>query len=94
MDNLMRRFLALALALVPSGAFAQDAPDKDTGNPYGLTDEQWEHVQEGNVGRAEALQVGEPAPDFDLLSLDGESRTRLAEFRGKRPVVLFFGSYT
>jgi len=94
MDKLMRRFLALALALVPMVAFAQDAPEKNAGNPYGLTDEQWEHIQEGNVGRADALQVGESAPDFDLVSLDGDSRTRLAEFQGKRPVVLFFGSYT
>jgi peroxiredoxin Q/BCP len=34
------------------------------------------------------LQVGEPAPDFDLLS-DNGTRVRLSDQRGKR-VVLFF----
>ncbi len=48
---------------------------------------------------------GEPAPDFHLGLLegspapeavpsDGEGRIRLSDFRGKRPVVLIFGSYT
>ena len=41
-----------------------------------------------------ALIKGEVAPDFVLKSLDGESETKLSDFRGKKPVVLFFGSYT
>jgi hypothetical protein len=41
-----------------------------------------------------SLIKGEFAPDFTLKSLDGKSVTKLAEFRGKKPVVLFFGSYT
>ena len=41
-----------------------------------------------------ALVKGEVAPDFVLKSLDGESETKLSDFRGKKPVVLFFGSYT
>jgi len=41
-----------------------------------------------------ALVKGEVAPDFALKSLDGESETKLSDFRGKKPVVLFFGSYT
>jgi hypothetical protein len=90
----MRNAILLALALVAGQATAQEKETPGSGNPYGLTDEQWEHVQEGNEGRAEELVVGDVAPDFDLLSLDGTSRTRLREFRGKRPVVLFFGSYT
>jgi hypothetical protein len=90
----MRPTLLLALTLVAGLASAQEDEKPGSGNPYGLTDEQWEHVQEGNEGRAEELVVGDVAPDFDLPSLDGTPRTRLAEFRGKRPVVLFFGSYT
>ena len=39
-------------------------------------------------------EVGEMAPTFTLMSLDGKGETDLASFRGKRPVVLFFGSYT
>ena len=41
-----------------------------------------------------APTVGELAPTFKLKSLDGESEFDLASFRGKKPVVLFFGSYT
>jgi len=41
-----------------------------------------------------APKVGDPAPTFKLKSLDGESETDLADFKGKKPVVLFFGSYT
>ena len=38
--------------------------------------------------------LGEPAPDFDLLTFDGERRVKLSSFRGKKPVVLIFGSFT
>jgi hypothetical protein len=50
------------------------------------------------MGReASSVQVGDPAPDFDLPRLDEErsgERGRLAEHVGKRPVALIFGSYT
>ena len=45
-------------------------------------------------GTGAGLKVGEVAPTFKLKSLDGDSETDLAEFKGKKPVVLFFGSYT
>lgn len=41
-----------------------------------------------------APNVGEIAPPFILKSLDGETETDLESFRGQKPVVLFFGSYT
>jgi hypothetical protein len=46
-----------------------------------------------------APEVGDRAPDFDLPRLvdgapDPEDRVRLSDFRGERPVVLVFGSYT
>ena len=41
-----------------------------------------------------ALQKGNLAPLFKLKSQDGKSETDLAAFRGKRPVILIFGSYT
>jgi peroxiredoxin len=47
-----------------------------------------------SLARAGALQVGDPAPGFDLATLDGGSRVRLSDFRGVKPVVLVFGSYT
>lgn len=40
------------------------------------------------------LRVAEMAPNFVLQSLDGSEATDLSSFRGKKPVVLFFGSYT
>lgn len=50
--------------------------------------------------RTPDLAVGSPASPFDLPRLDAEShrptgeRVRLADFAGRRPVVLIFGSYT
>ncbi len=40
------------------------------------------------------LHVGDPAPNFSLQTLDKKSRVELSSFRGSRPVVLVFGSYT
>lgn len=41
------------------------------------------------MGSSNALRVGDLAPDFELPSPTGEPR-RLADFRGKSEVVLFF----
>ncbi len=41
-----------------------------------------------------APQVGDDAPPFRLKSLDGKSETDITDFKGKKPVVLLFGSYT
>ena len=40
------------------------------------------------------LNVGDEAPDFSLETYDKKSRVQLSDFRGKKPVVLVFGSYT
>jgi len=46
------------------------------------------------VARAGNLNVGDPAPDFELPALDHSHTVSLsAEYRNK-PVVLIFGSYT
>lgn len=44
--------------------------------------------------RAGTLQEGDPAPDFSLGTTDKSRRVQLSSFRGARPVVLVFGSYT
>lgn len=44
--------------------------------------------------RAGTLQPGDPAPDFLLPTYDKTSQVQLSSFRGLRPVVLVFGSYT
>ncbi len=41
-----------------------------------------------------SLKVGDVAPGFKLDSLDGKSETELGQYKGKKPVILIFGSYT
>ena len=41
-----------------------------------------------------APKAGDVAPTFKLSTLDGKDETNLESFRDKKPVVLFFGSYT
>lgn len=40
------------------------------------------------------IKVGDVAPDFTLRTAGGEKVVSLSGFKGKRPVVLVFGSYT
>ena len=44
--------------------------------------------------RAGDLRVGDPAPDFALPLQHSKDEVALSSFRGKKPVVLVFGSYT
>jgi hypothetical protein len=44
--------------------------------------------------RAGVVNVGGPAPDFALSTLDKSKVVRLSSLRGSTPVVLVFGSYT
>ncbi len=46
------------------------------------------------LARSGRLRVGDSAPDFRLSTPDGSSTVQLSDFRGQRPVVLVFGSYT
>lgn len=48
----------------------------------------WKNARGGNI------QAGDSAPDFNLPMLDHSSQVHLSSFRGSRPVVLVFGSYT
>jgi hypothetical protein len=47
-----------------------------------------------NLARGGRLKPGDAAPDFRLPSLDHKSTVQLSSYRGSRPVVLVFGSYT
>jgi hypothetical protein len=40
------------------------------------------------------LRVGEQAPDFSLEQFDKKATVQLSALKGKKPVVLVFGSYT
>jgi hypothetical protein len=44
--------------------------------------------------RRGTLAQGDVAPDFTLSTLDHKGSVTLSSHRGKRPVVLVFGSYT
>ena len=46
------------------------------------------------IARAGVLEAGDTAPDFRLPTYDKSSLVQLSSFRGDRPVVLIFGSYT
>lgn len=49
----------------------------------------------GEIGSAtEGPKVGEEAPAFTLKTHDQSRRISLADYRGKKPVVLIFGSFT
>jgi hypothetical protein len=50
---------------------------------------------EGEIGSLhEGPKVGRLAPDFTLPKHDGDKNITLSQFRGKKPVVLIFGSFT
>ncbi len=50
---------------------------------------------EGELGSVwEGPKVGQPAPDFALPRQDGRGRFHLSGLRGRKPVVLVFGSFT
>lgn len=44
--------------------------------------------------RSGDLSAGDPAPDFTLRRQGQAGRVTLSAFRGQRPVVLVFGSYS
>lgn len=44
--------------------------------------------------RAGSLRVDDTAPDFTLPLLDRSDTVAISSFRGTKPVVLIFGSYT
>ena len=86
----------LAGLLVAVGCLETFAQDKDD-----TQEQRWksrgqsgQRMQGGRNRVDNGLKVGEVAPLFELKSLDGTTETKLADFRGKKPVVLFFGSYT
>lgn len=49
----------------------------------------WQKTNNPNVPK-----VGELAPDFELTDVTGTKTVRLSDFKGKKPVVLLFGSFT
>ncbi|MBI2480858.1 MAG: redoxin domain-containing protein [Planctomycetia bacterium] len=46
-------------------------------------------IRQWNIENLGSASLNEPAPDFELASLDGQ-KVRLSQFRGKKSVVLVF----
>ncbi|MBI4165743.1 MAG: redoxin domain-containing protein [Acidobacteria bacterium] len=42
---------------------------------------------------AQTVRVGQPAPDFAVASLDGESTIRLSDFRGRRVLIFNWATW-
>lgn len=81
----VRLLLAASTAL-----FALDGPKFD--RPP--TEEEMKKMRAERDKDDGAPKVGETAPALKLKTRDGKTEWDLASFRGKKPVVLFFGSYT
>lgn len=47
-----------------------------------------------DLHREGILDPGDAATDFSLTPLDGQSKVRLSDFKGRKPVVLVFGSFS
>ncbi len=84
-----RRMVMFAWIVVTvAGGVAAQQPARD-GDRRGRRDRRGSIERTGSSPKA-----GQEAPPFTLKSVDGKQQTNLASFRGKRPVILFFGSYT
>jgi hypothetical protein len=92
--------LALLTSLLAPELAAQlpKQPDSEERRQTQLPDSQGDQSQSRLRSQrrtfARPLKVGQLAPTFQLASPDGKDTFDLREFRGKRPVVLIFGSYT
>lgn len=82
-----------ALSLVWLGLAAAVAVAEDAGSD-GTVESREKALKMMREREAAAPKAGQPAPDFELADPEGKAKVRLSDFKGKRPVVLLFGSYT
>jgi hypothetical protein len=83
----LREAFPLSPPANPPGA----KPKKDDPSPFTL----FAGLLTGELGSMfEGPSIGERAPDFRLKTHDGKQTIRLAQYHGKKPVVLVFGSFT
>ncbi len=68
------------------------APDLTGTENYAHYERKYQLADFTRTWRAQGVQPGEVAPDFELEAATG-GRVRLSDLRG-RPVLLHFGSYT
>ena len=86
MKLLLAFSIGALIALVAQPAAAQDQRPKGKA-PGG------QQRRPGDLRTPDRLKVGMAAPDFKLKRNDG-GEVQLSSFKGKRPVLLVFGSYT
>src|SRR5262249_35341620 len=92
-DYLTREDLREALPTVPPPKRddAPPPPASDFPSPFTLIT----GLLSGELGSPfPGPRLGMTAPDFTLRTLDGDGEITLSQFRGKKPVVLIFGSFT
>lgn len=98
----MRTFvLFTAVLLIFAGANGVnaepiDSPNQSQAEKRGAQSPSSTRRQRGRRpgGNDNSLAAGEIAPEFRLKSLDGKDECQLSTLRAKKPVILFFGSYT
>ena len=81
MKTVIPIFAATVMLTMVNVAFAQKPTQKPKGRP-------------GDLRLATKLKPGDSAPDFTLRTMDGGREVTLSSYRGRKPVVLIFGSYT
>lgn len=83
----------LRLALMPPRKRPEPGQQSPNEGPTRLT--LIKGLLNGELGSMlEGPAIDQPAPDFTLSTQDGKRRIALADYRGKKPVVLVFGSFT
>ncbi len=78
--------------VAPSASAAP--PDHPKDGPPRMNPERMREMIKRAKARDKAPPLGAEAPDFTLQTRDGKKTVTLSSFRGKKPVVLVFGSYT
>jgi hypothetical protein len=78
---------------------ANESPEDNSGKRQEPAAQQAEAAEKGrrrsgDLRIPDKLNVGDPAPGFCLKTIDDKQTVSLSDYRGKRPVVLIFGSYT
>jgi hypothetical protein len=88
------RLIMIATAML-FGACADPAEDfirRTDAMPPDQRPPHWEETR--RLMLRPAPRVGEPAPDFTLVTVDGSQRITRSKFHPDRPLMLIFGSFT